>query len=65
MNPFFIPWTQLFDILVADSLAKWKEGAGGAPGEFLSENQKLYNILFSSSSSLFITERLRGKMKSH
>lgn len=64
MNLFFVPWTELFDILVTDSLAKWKDGAGGTPGEFLSENQKLYNILFSSSSSFFyffITERLGGK----
>lgn len=46
MNPIFIPRTLLFDILVTDSLAKWKEGAGGTPGEILTENQKLYNVLF-------------------
>lgn len=57
MNTFFIPWRQLFDILVADSLAKWKEGAGGTPGEFLGENQKLYNI----SSSFFYNWTLKRK----
>lgn len=61
MNLFFVPWTELFDILVTDSLAKWKDGAGGTPGEFLSENQKLYNILFSSSSSFFHNWTLKNK----
>lgn len=61
MNPFFVPRTQLFDILVTDSLAKLKEGAGGTPGEFLSLNQKLYNVLFSFCSSFFHNWMLKRK----